>query len=115
MTASITRRTIRYRDPAAVCWGPVADVMQQTALEALHKELDTMVPRAQQVIRQAKQRVFGGDTHVIEKLAGSFDLSPKSSAANESFLRRKVTSACRSPALFPLSALHQKDRQGEVP
>jgi len=50
-----------------------ADVMQQAALEGLRKELDTFVPRVQQVIRQAKQRIFGGDTHVAEKLVSIFE------------------------------------------
>jgi transposase, IS5 family len=50
-----------------------ADVMQQAALEGLRKELDTIVPRVQQVIRQAKQRVFGGDIHVTEKLVSIFE------------------------------------------
>ena len=50
-----------------------ADVMQQAALEGLRKELDTMMPRVQQVIRQAQQRVFGGDTHVAEKLVSVFE------------------------------------------
>ncbi len=50
-----------------------ADVMQQAALEELRKELDTFVPRVQQVIRQAKQRIFGGDTHVAEKLVSIFE------------------------------------------
>src|SRR6185295_13010280 len=50
-----------------------ADVMQQAALAGLRKELDTFVPRVQQVIRQAKQRIFGGDTHVTEKLVGIFE------------------------------------------
>ena len=50
-----------------------ADVMQQAALEGLRKELDTFVPRVQQVIRQAKQRIFAGDTHVAEKLVSIFE------------------------------------------
>jgi IS5 family transposase len=50
-----------------------ADVMQQAALEGLRKELDTIVPRVQQVMRQAKQRIFGGDTHVAEKLGSIFE------------------------------------------
>jgi IS5 family transposase len=49
------------------------DVMQQAALHGLQKELDTFVPRVQQVIRQAKQRIFGGDTHVAEKLVSIFE------------------------------------------
>jgi IS5 family transposase len=50
-----------------------ADVMQQAALEGLRKELDTILPRVQKVIRQAKQRIFGGDTHVSEKLVSIFE------------------------------------------
>jgi len=50
-----------------------ADVMQQAALEGLRKELDTIVPRVQQVMRQAKQRIFGGDAHVAEKLVSIFE------------------------------------------
>jgi IS5 family transposase len=49
-----------------------ADMMQQAALEGLRRELDTFVPRVQQVMRQAKQRIFGGDTHVAEKLVSIF-------------------------------------------
>ena len=49
------------------------DVMQQAVLEGLRKELDTFVPRVQQVMRQAKQRIFGGDTHVAEKLVSIFE------------------------------------------
>jgi transposase, IS5 family len=50
-----------------------ADVMQQAALEGLRKELDTFVPRVQQVMRQAKHRIFGGDTHFAEKLVSIFE------------------------------------------
>ena len=50
-----------------------ADVMQQAALEGLRKELDTFMPRVRQVMRQAKQRIFGGDTHVPDKLVSIFE------------------------------------------
>lgn len=50
-----------------------ADVMQQAALEGLRQELDTFVPRVQQVMRQARQRIFGGNTHVAEKLVSLFE------------------------------------------
>jgi IS5 family transposase len=50
-----------------------ADVMQQAALEGWRKELDTFVPRVQQVMRQAKRRIFGGNTHVAEKLVSIFE------------------------------------------
>ena len=50
-----------------------ADVMQQAVLEGMRKQLETFVPRVQQVMRQAKQRIFGGDTHVAEKLVSIFE------------------------------------------
>jgi hypothetical protein len=52
-----------------------SDVFQQAALEGLRRELDTMVPRAEQVMQQARARIFGGDTHVSEKLVSIFEPS----------------------------------------
>ncbi|HEY0724544.1 MAG TPA: ISNCY family transposase [Pyrinomonadaceae bacterium] len=49
------------------------DVLQQAALQGLRRELDTMRSRVQQVIRQTKGRVFGGDTHVEGKLVSIFE------------------------------------------
>ena len=51
------------------------DVLHQAALEGLRQELDTFVPRVQQVMRQARARVFGGDTHVEDKLLSLFEPS----------------------------------------
>ena len=50
-----------------------SDVFQQAALEGLRKELDTMAPRVAQVMQQARARIFGGDTHVSEKLVSIFE------------------------------------------
>jgi IS5 family transposase len=50
-----------------------SDVFQQAALEGLRRELDTMAPRVQQVMQQARARIFGGDTHVSEKLVSIFE------------------------------------------
>jgi IS5 family transposase len=63
----------RFSDEIAKGVKRSADVMQQAALKGLRQELDTIVPRVQQVIRQAKQRIFGGDTHVAEKLVSIFE------------------------------------------
>jgi IS5 family transposase len=49
------------------------DVFKQAALEGLRKELDTMASRVKQVMQQARARVFGGDTHVPEKLVSIFE------------------------------------------
>jgi len=51
------------------------DVLGQAALEGLRHTLDTFVPRVQQVIRQTRARVFGGDTHVEDKLLSLFEAS----------------------------------------
>jgi IS5 family transposase len=48
-------------------------VLQHAALEGLRQELDTFVPRVQQVLRQTRARVFGGDTHVKDKLLSVFE------------------------------------------
>jgi len=50
-----------------------AEVLQQAALQGLQRELDTMLARVQQVIRQTKGRVFGGNTHVEGKLVSLFE------------------------------------------
>jgi transposase, IS5 family len=52
-----------------------ADLLQQAALEGLRREIDTIVPRVQQVIRQTKARIFGGDTHAEGKLFSIFEES----------------------------------------
>jgi IS5 family transposase len=50
-----------------------ADFKKQMALEGMKKELDTMLDRVKQVRRQARERVFGGNTHVEGKLASVFE------------------------------------------
>ncbi|HEY6308860.1 MAG TPA: ISNCY family transposase [Candidatus Angelobacter sp.] len=52
-----------------------ADFMQQATLEGLRKEIDTMLPRVKQVIRQTKARILGGDTHAVGKLFSIFEES----------------------------------------
>ena len=51
------------------------DVVQQAALDGLRQALDTFVPRVQQVMRQTRARIFGGDTHVEDKLLSLFEPS----------------------------------------
>lgn len=50
-----------------------ADVMQRAALDGLKQELEVMLPRVQQVMRQTKARVLGGDTRVDGKLVSLFE------------------------------------------
>ena len=49
------------------------DVMAQAALEGLKQELDVMLPRVQQVMRQTRARVLGGETRVEGKLVSLFE------------------------------------------
>jgi IS5 family transposase len=63
----------RFSDEIAQGVKRSADVIHQAVLEGLRKELDTFVPIVQQVMRQAKQRIFGGNTHVAEKLVSIFE------------------------------------------
>jgi IS5 family transposase len=49
------------------------DVLQQAALHALQRELDTMLPRVEHVIRQTKARVFEENTRSEGKLVSIFE------------------------------------------
>lgn len=49
------------------------NILQQAALEGLRREIDTMVPRVQQVIKQTKARIFKGNTHAEGKLFSIFE------------------------------------------
>jgi len=52
-----------------------ADFMQQAMLEGLRHDLETFVPRVQQVLRQARARILRGDTHAEGKLLSLFEPS----------------------------------------
>jgi IS5 family transposase len=52
-----------------------ADVLKQAALDGLRRQIDTMVGRTGQVVRQAKARIFGGNTHVEGKIVSVFEPS----------------------------------------
>jgi IS5 family transposase len=49
--------------------------MQQAVLEGLRKEIDTILPRVQQVIRQTKARILRGDTQSEGKIYSIFEPS----------------------------------------
>jgi IS5 family transposase len=51
------------------------DRQQKAQLRALREDLEKMLPRVKQVIRQAKARVLGGDVHVPGKLVSVFEPS----------------------------------------
>jgi IS5 family transposase len=49
------------------------DVLQQAALEGMKKELDTMLPRVQQVVSQTRARILEGVTNSAGKIASLFE------------------------------------------
>jgi transposase, IS5 family len=49
------------------------DVKAQATLDGLKRELEVMLPRVQQVMRQTRARVLGGDTRVDGKLVSLFE------------------------------------------
>jgi IS5 family transposase len=51
------------------------DLRKQVALEGLRRELESMMPRVRQVMRQTKARVFAGDTHAAGKIVSIFEPS----------------------------------------
>ena len=75
----ITRRVVgqakRFSAEIASGVKRSGDVLRQAALEGLKGEIDDMVRTVTKVIRQAKARVFGGDTHVGGKILSIFETS----------------------------------------
>ena len=49
------------------------DVLRQAALDGIHRELETMLPRVQTVIAQTRARVLEGNTHFEGKLFRLFE------------------------------------------
>jgi IS5 family transposase len=50
-----------------------SDVLKQAALEGLKREIDDMTEIVKKVVHQSKTRVFGGDTHVANKVLSVFE------------------------------------------
>jgi transposase, IS5 family len=49
------------------------EIVEQACLEGQRRYLETMIPRVQQVMHQARARIFGGDTHVAGKIVSLFE------------------------------------------
>lgn len=49
------------------------DLVRQAALDGCRQVLTTFVPRVQQVMRQARARIFDGNTHVPDKIVSLFE------------------------------------------
>lgn len=50
-------------------------IVKQLALEGLRQEIDTMIPRVQQVMKQTRARIFRGDTRSEGKIFSLFEPS----------------------------------------
>ncbi len=74
-TRKVVNQAKRFREEIVRGVKRVRDCQQKGKLRALREELDTMLPRVQQVIRQAKARVLGGNKHVAGKLVSVFEPS----------------------------------------
>ena len=76
-----------------------ADTRRQVMLEGLRRELESMVPRVRQVMRQTNARVFAGDTHAENKIVSLFE--PSTEVIRKSLPSRKRGAR---PASLPSSA-----------
>ncbi|MDO8730297.1 MAG: ISNCY family transposase [Candidatus Omnitrophota bacterium] len=74
-TSRVVGQAKRFSEEIAAGVKRAADVVAQAALDGLRRELETFMPRVQQVMRQTRARVFGGDTHVEDKLLSLFEPS----------------------------------------
>jgi IS5 family transposase len=52
-----------------------ADIMAQMALDSLRAQLDEMIPRVQQVMKQTRARIYRGDTRSEGKIVSVFEPS----------------------------------------
>jgi IS5 family transposase len=69
----VVNQAKRFRDEIASGVKRATDRNKKAVLQVLREELGTMLPRIQQVIRQTKSRVLGGDVHAPDKLASVFE------------------------------------------
>src|SRR5262249_47805986 len=74
-TRKVVNQAKHFREEMASGVKRAVDRNQKAVLQALRGDLETMLPRVQQVLRQAKARVLGGDVHVPEKLVSVFEPS----------------------------------------
>jgi transposase, IS5 family len=74
-TSRVVGQATRFAAEIAAGLKRSIDPMQQLALEGLRQQLDTMLPRVRQVMKQARARLFRGDTRSEGKLVSLFEPS----------------------------------------
>jgi IS5 family transposase len=74
-TRRVVHQAKRFRKEMASGVKRAKDRQQKAVLQMLRQDLETMLPRVRQVIRQTRARVMGGDVHVLGKLVSVFEAS----------------------------------------
>ncbi len=74
-TRQVVNQAKRFREEIASGVKRARDRKQKGVLRALREDLEKMLPRVKQVIRQTRARVLGGDVHVPGKLVSVFEPS----------------------------------------
>ena len=79
-TSRVVGQAKRFAKEVAAGIKRSSEIMAQLVLEGLRQELDEMVPRVQQVMKQARARIYRGDTHAEARLSAYSSHRRKSSA-----------------------------------
>jgi transposase, IS5 family len=74
-TSRVVGQAKRFAKEIAVGVKRASDVMGQLALDALRQAIDEMVPRVRQVMKQARARIFRGETRTEGKIVSLFEPS----------------------------------------
>ena len=74
-TSRVVRQAKRFSGEIAEGVKRSTDILKQLALEGLRRELDEMLPRVKQVMKQTRARIFRGDTRSDGKLLSLFEPS----------------------------------------
>jgi IS5 family transposase len=74
-TSRVVGQALRFANEIADGTKRGKTVSETAALERLRGQLETMIPRVRQVIRQTKARIFGGETRTEGKIFSLFEPS----------------------------------------
>jgi transposase, IS5 family len=72
-TSRVVGQAKRFSKEIAEGVKRASDLMGQLALDALRQEIDEMVPRVRQVMRQTRARIYRGDTRAEGKIVSLFE------------------------------------------
>src|ERR1700746_3691616 len=74
-TSRVVGQAKRFAKEIAEGVKRASDLMGQLALDALRQEIDEMVPRVRQVMKQTRARIYRGDTRAEGKIVSLFEPS----------------------------------------